>query len=216
MDENKTFYLLDLDRTLLDTVKLTEHLFQIVSQHDAQIATELTEKAEQDYLRGAPFAAREEIEARLGAETTDEIERQLLANEQHEQLLLPGALRMIEFARPNAGILTYGELRGQTMKLKAVRLETLPHLITSHRAKGELISMWHQADGRYRLPVEFGSASVQQVVLVDDRLISFQGIPAQARGYWVTQKPPTTAEISVVPANVVIVRSLHEVIEAES
>lgn len=211
-----TFYLLDLDRTLFDTMSFTQQLFAIVSQYDAGIAQKLTQKAEQDYVNGVPFAAREEIEARFGPEKTDEIEHRLLQIEQPTQLLLPGALDLISFTAGSAGILTYGEQRGQTLKLKVVQLDHLPHLITSHRVKGELMEMWQQDGAGYQLPVEYGSVKAKQLVLVDDRIISFQGIPSQARGYWVAQAPPTTADVSVLPANVMIVRSLGEVIDAEN
>jgi hypothetical protein len=214
-----TFYLLDLDRTLFNTAEMTKQIFAIAGQHDASIASELERKAEEDFQRGYPFAIREELEKKFGPEKTDKIEQTLLAQVQPATLLLPNALESIDFAQESpinsCGILTYGEVRGQTMKLKATRLTHVPYIITAKREKGQLMQSWLQDNDTYQLPEEYNNLNAHQLVLVDDRLFSFQGIPSSARGYWVTPQTPTAAEISVLPANVTPVQSLSEFIECE-
>lgn len=214
-----TFYLLDLDRTLFNTVEATNRVFSLVEKYDADIAALLTKRAELELERGNPFAIREEIEALVGKQRTNDIEQQLLETTSPDQLLLEGALESIAYTsnppEKSFGILTYGQQKGQQMKLKAAGLLQMPHLITAERAKGTLISSWLQPDGLYKLPDAFELGFAREIVLVDDRLVSFQGLPEQARGYLLSVETPTAAEVSVLPANVMVVRSLHEFIESE-
>jgi FMN phosphatase YigB (HAD superfamily) len=219
MSPSNTFYLLDLDRTLFDTPLFTDNILSLVAEYDVQVAQELAHNVADTFARGGSFAIREEIALRLGEEKTARIEAKVLEKADAESLFLDGAQEALSYIAETpelqAGILTYGEPKGQTMKLQAAQLTGLPHLITDSREKGSLIRSWRKDNGDYQLPEVLSAVPAAHVVLVDDRLISFQGLPDDARGYWLSVQPPSAAEVSVLAANVMVIRSLYEFIEAE-
>ena len=211
-----TFYCIDLDRTLFDTPAMTRQILEVAARYDEVAAAMLLQKADDDYARGYPFAIRQQIELHFGAEQTALIEAEFLATASPESLLLEGANETLaSMGETHFGIFTFGEPLGQMLKLRSAGLTHLPYVITDQREKGSIIAGWRQQDGSYMLPSGFGGSPVQRIALIDDRLISFQGLPADAKGYWVASQPPTTAQISILPQNVVPVRTLLEFVQTE-
>lgn len=179
---NKLFVLLDFDRTLADTNQLKADFDQLL---------------EQGLERQAALA---------------EFSRTHPATDSGQRYLLPGAADLLIFLQQQAreqaigyGILTYGQVDWQRAKLAATGLLTVPTMITDRTDKGALITSWHQA-GSYQLPVELGGGQVERVVLIDDKVYSFEGLPADALGLYCGQD--NQAEL---PVNVQTVSSLSEV-----
>jgi len=212
-----TFYLLDLDRTILDTEKASALLIDLVAKESPKLAASLRIQVDVYNQHGTPFAIRDVIAEQVGEETAARLEEVFIDESQRQYLLLEGAEDLFAYTdnapERSFGILTYGSPKGQMMKLKATKLDTLPLMITQQKHKGELIMSWKVPDG-YQLPSEYGGQLVDQVVLVDDRIFSFEGLPNDVRGYWVTDDLSLLDTVEHA-ANVKPVYSLQEVIDNE-
>lgn len=212
------FYVLDLDRTIYNTLKATELLRGVIALHDTQLADALEQRFEEYTSQGESFSMRDFV-----VESVGEAEMQKIEGKYHElalqqDLLNPGAKELIAYIRGKddvaMGILTYGSPLGQAMKIAAaVGLENIPYLITSETFKGALIASWRQDDELYHLPEEYGGMTAKHIVFVDDKPFSFKGLPIDCRGYLV--KSVYDAGIEKLPSYVQTVDTLMEVLAAE-
>ncbi len=110
------------------------------------------------------------------------------------------------------GILTFGGLQWQTLKLRVAGLLHVPHMIVSNKAKGQLIASWQQSDGGFIVPVPLAgnqAVRVERLVLVDDKPLSFEGIPKEVVGVCVGPQA-TEAELAELPRNVTRVKDMGQ------
>ena len=219
MNENNflTYYLLDLDRTIFDTVKATVLMEGVVALHNTTLAAALTSKFEETNALGESFSVRDFIVESVGEEEAFKIEEKYKRAAAHQDLLMPGAKELMEYIgsleNTGVGIMTYGSLLGQTMKIQAAGLGEVPFLVTQETFKGAEIASWRQPDGYYHLPAELGNVVARNIVFIDDKPFSFKGLPIDCRGYLV--KSLYDAGIEKLPLSIVPVTSLLEVIEGE-
>lgn len=214
----KTFYILDLDKTLYDTTASIDVMRGVVGLHDTQLAAALERRFEEYERLGESFSMRDFIVEQVGEEEMRKIEVKFHDFAGTRDLLLPSARELIRYIgsleQTACGILTYGSPLGQAMKIKAVAdLEAIPFLVTSETYKGEQIATWRLPNGGYRLPDELGGMVAQSIVFVDDKPFSFKGLPIDCLGYLV--KTTYDAGVEKIPSVVKPVSSLKEVIEAE-
>lgn len=218
MNEAKeTFYIFDLDRTLFDTVGGSEELIGLIRQHSAPAAQEVLQRLDELIATKASFSIRDLVAELLGEQDTQHIFDTFVHTKNPERLLLPGAKELMQFAEITSsgwGILTYGSVRGQMAKLGACGLDAAQVIVTDQRDKGALMRGWQQDDGSFALPQEYGRQTADDLVFVDDRIFSFDGMPSEVTGYWVTEDVSVLDSIeharSVHP-----VSSLKEVLENE-
>jgi len=213
-----TFYVLDLDRTLFDTIKATELMRGIIALHDTELAARLEQRFEEFSISGESFSMRDFIAESVNDEEMVQIETKYKQIALDWNLLNPGASELVEYLRSQPdvgfGILTYGSELGQKMKIEAVPLlKDIPFLVTPETYKGAQLASWRQDDDLYHLPDELGRGVTKQLVLVDDKPFSFKGLPIDCRGYLV--KSVFDAGIEKIPSTVVAVDNLDAVIAAE-
>ena len=77
------------------------------------------------------------------------------------------------------------------------------------------MASWWQGD-EFVLPSEYGSVRASRLVLVDDRLQSFEGMPSHGAGYWLTNELANPFDELPMPPLVTRVATLHEVIDREN
>jgi hypothetical protein len=212
------FYILDLDRTIFDTLKATELMKGVIALHDTELAAALEQRFEEYTSQGESFAMRDFIVENVGEEEMQKIEVKYHETALQQDLLNPGAKDLIAYIRSKAGaemgILTYGSPLGQAMKITAATgLEHIPYLITSETFKGALIASWRQDDDLYHLPEALGGFVTANIVFVDDKPFSFKGLPIDCRGYLV--KSVYDAGIEKLPSYVEVVDTLAQVLAAE-
>ena len=212
-----TYYVLDLDRTIFDTVKATILMEGVIALHDANLAASLSSKFEETSALGESFSIRDFITESVGEEETLKIEEKYKEAAAGQDLLMPGARELMDYIHSLEhamyGIMTYGSQLGQVMKIQAGRLGDVMALVTQETFKGAEIATWRQADGLYHMPPELGGVTVKEIVFIDDKPFSFKGLPIDCRGYLV--KSIFDAGIEKLPASVVPVNSLKEIIIAE-
>lgn len=215
MNTVSTFYVLDLDRTLFDTPKATELMRGVLALHNTALAAQLEQKFEEYSLSGESFSMRDFIAENVSEDEMNQIEAKYKEVGREWDLLTPGARELLAYLRQTDGvafgILTYGSVLGQNMKIAAVEeLGDVPFLVTLETYKGSLIASWRENDGLYHVPEELGGVSARNIVFVDDKPFSFKGIPIDCKGYLV--KSVFDAGIEKLPHNVQIVDSLHDVL----
>ena len=216
--EFSTFYVLDLDRTLLDTIKATELMRGVIALHDAELAARLEQRFEDYSASGESFSMRDFIAENVNEDEMIRIEAKYKEVAVDWELLNPGAKELLEYLSDKEsagfGILTYGSELGQKMKIEAVaELGAVPYLVTAETYKGAQIATWRENDGLYHLPEELGGGTAKKIVFVDDKPFSFKGLPIDCRGYLVHSV--YDAGIEKLPHVVSQVNSLKEVVLAE-
>jgi hypothetical protein len=118
------------------------------------------------------------------------------------------------------GIVSYGNPRWQDLKIAASGFDGMPRLIVNSKHKGRMIADWYQPDERaFLLPIELttGGVLARDVILVDDKAAAFDGLPAQASGYWLQLHDQLLkSQAGTVPGNVLTVKTFTDIIASES
>lgn len=206
-------YAIDLDRTLLRTELAFEHLVTLC--REASIAdTEMlqTAKRASDSSAGLfdvmSYLARQDV----GEDILTQLCQTFGTQPNGQQLLYKDATPFLQSVADRCLIITTGGTEWQLAKLRAVRLDRYPYLITPADKKSVLISRW-RSEGRYRIPTSNGEVlEAQKVVLVDDKAVSFEGLPQDCTGYWLRRGAVLLdSQAGEVPEQVTTVSSLAEI-----
>lgn len=215
------FYIVDFDRTLVDSDKLLE-VFVEVSQEYIAIPREQIEAADRDVKsRGDSFDTASYVRDRLAetgnADKWADLEKRFIHESRSLNYLLPGAAELLEWLASHGkhyGILTYGNPLWQHLKLTASGFNHVRHIILEHKDKGRLISSWQNTDKSFRLPEAFGRRVANRIVMIDDKAVSFEGFPVgTSKGYWVLDPAhELPSQQGSVPVNVVRMPDLAAVI----
>jgi FMN phosphatase YigB (HAD superfamily) len=215
------FFIVDFDRTLVDTDKLNEVFREVAEQYGA-ISKEQIIKADADVKRtGDSFDTAGYVRDRLAAEGRGDewqaLEKQYIHESRSLNYLLPGAAELLEWLAASGqryGILTYGNPLWQRIKLTAAGFNHTHHIIMEQKEKGRFIATWRRADDSYRIPEALGGGNASHVVLIDDKAVSFNQFPeVAATGYWVCDPAAMLdAQRGEVGRNVERYSNLHELV----
>lgn len=187
------FYIVDFDRTLVNSDKLFEVFIEIAHRYFA-IPREQIEKANEDIkARGDSFDTAGYVREHLYDEDRGDewksLKEAYIKECQSLNMLLPGAAELIKWLETHDkqyGILTYGNPMWQGLKITAAGFEQTNHIVMVHKEKGRLITSWQDDSGTFRLPEAFGGGLVDRVVMIDDKAVSFSEFPGvPSKGYWV-------------------------------
>lgn len=222
MKKNAEFYIVDFDRTLADSDKLTEVFVEVCEEYNA-ISREQISKADTDMKRlGDSFDTAGYVRDHLnnsgrGAEW-DLLEKKYIHESKSLNMLLSGAAELLHWLdshQKDYGILTYGNPLWQRMKLSATGFNRVPHIVLERKDKGSLISSWQRKDGSFELPHELGGGIAERIVMLDDKAISFENFPPRpSKGYWVLNpQQELPSQQGSVPENVERCNDLHDALE---
>lgn len=218
-----TFYILDFDRTLARTDDLRELYESVIEVLTPVTVAEIHEARERIKSN---FDVSAYVRERLGRELSStaidkamvKARRVFIEKARNQDLLEPYAQEFLAYLQLHGlphGILTTGGDEWQQTKIEAAKLEAIPHLIIETTRKGELIAGWQQADKTFLLPdalIGERNHRAHSLVFLDDKTISFQGMPTSVKGIRVisrTAGEPYEAELAL-PANVLQVHGLYE------
>jgi phosphoglycolate phosphatase-like HAD superfamily hydrolase len=217
------YYIVDFDRTLVDSDKLLEVFIEIAHNY-FDIPREQIEKADADVKqRGDSFDTAKYVRDHLNAEDRSEewadLEKQFIHESRALNYLLPGAAELLEWLAANGkryGILTYGNPLWQHIKLTAAGFNHVRHIIMEQKEKGKLISTWQRPDGTFHLPDALGRGEADYIVMIDDKAVSFAEFPGSpSKGYWVLDPAhELLSQQGTVPANVTRYDNLYDAIKA--
>lgn len=188
----ETFYIIDLDRTLIRTDDLRE-LFEDVITSNSPIDREEIHKARMlvksnfDMVAFVYGRLTEQTSPERVSETMAQLREKFVKTARVGDYLEPYAGELIKQLRRRQlpfGILTAGGNDWQQAKIEAVGLEGTPHLIVQTTHKGTLIASWRRFDSTYQLPDKLAGQAgtvAKSLVFIDDREVSFVGIPPDVR-----------------------------------
>ncbi len=210
-NQNAEYYIVDFDRTLADSDKLTEVFVEIAEQYNA-ISREQVLKADADMkqlgdsLDTASYV-RNHLAEQGKTEQWEQLEKRFIHESRSLNYLLPGAAELLEWLAANGkryGILTYGNPLWQRLKLTAAGFNHVHHIVMEQKEKGKLISSWQRSDGTFRLPDALGRGTADYIVMIDDKAVSFADFPAApSHGYWVVDLAHVLlSQQGSVPSNV--------------
>ncbi len=219
--EPKTFFVLDLDRCLLDLDETMGHYSEFITRHHPAIGNRLDRACRVAELNSDSFDVYKYLAMELGEAAIEELNELFISAVENEDLLNRGVGELTDrlaLSEHDYGIMTHGSLKWQTLKLRASGLDRVPHIITGQREKGSLIASWQQPGGEFMVPnqllSQFGQSAIfSSVILVDDKPDSFTGLPSGARGY-LYRNPQYESLLSQrgdVPDTVTIIDDLRQV-----
>ena len=208
-------WVLDLDRTLIDG-DLPDQLFVEICKAQGISIAELTQVMSLTVAQGESFDTITYLQSQgVSPDVIDRLCEQFVNIRHDQNLFLPGARELLQ-SLDNSGarslVLTYGGNQWQMAKLRAAGLTDRQYLITDVKNKGELIQSWRQG-GRYRVEPTHGQVlQADTVYLVDDKALSFDGLPADCRGYLIRwpKIPLLKSQEGDITANVTVVMGLNE------
>lgn len=220
------FWALDFDRCLARPSVLYDVFVDIVDQRGIVDPERLLYARRKNELSGGSFDAISYLfQEQLMSESifTD------IAEAFHAQIsreasgvLEEGVAEFISYLKATDqpfGIVSYGNPRWQNLKIAACGFDGVPRMIVANKYKGRVISEWYQPNrAAFLLPRELMTDNVvaHEVVLVDDKAAAFEGLPAQARGYWLQLSPSLLpSQRGDVPPRVTIARSYADIIANE-
>lgn len=219
------FYILDFDRTLADSDKLLEVFIQVSEEYLA-IPRSVIEAADADVKRrGDSFDTagfvRDYLMEHEQLSQWDNLVKRFIHESRSLDMLMPGASELTELLESRDdryGILTYGNPLWQGLKLSAAGFNHVPHIVTTSKRKGALISTWQSGDGSFAIPRELGGGVADLIVLIDDKAVSFADFPPlPSYGFHVLDlQNALPAQVGDVPVNVSVVKSLFDAVNSAS
>lgn len=221
-----TFYILDLDRCLVDTEKLQTLLERVIEQ-EISITPQEMNLARREYERtNGSFDTAGYVMGILDSQGIDgpsvwlEIKRLFIHEAQTQDMLEPYARELLDTlsaTRTPFGIVTFGGDAWQLTKIAAAGLEAIPHIVTHDQAKGRLIASWQRVDGSFLLPGQLAGQALitRQLFFIDDKPVSFYGIPSEVHAICAVAPGVkwSDAVLKKLPSNVSITQGLHGAIE---
>lgn len=140
-------------------------------------------------------------------------------------LLEPGANEFMNFLRStNYGFcfMSFGDKAWQTTKIIAAGFEDVAKIIVSNEYKGRNIAEWFSVRGGYFvIPggcfLDGVSRKAREIILLDDKVKAFNGLPDRARGYLLQDISRIyLSPQGKIPSSVKRVTRLDEIIKHES
>jgi hypothetical protein len=221
--QNSPYFLIDLDRCLVDTDRLHALLENIVARETPVTAQQLEQAHIDAGQSGGSFDTAGFVRAKLRQLDClgdwDHVADIFVRTAQSMDMSEPGArelLGALDDAHLSYGILTYGGEMWQLLKLKASRFDHIPYLITDIKEKGGLIASWKQPGGSFLLPgalASDGQASVvPSFVLLDDKASNFTGMPDGVKGMHILPWDGSellAAQQGVLPQGVITAKGMN-------
>lgn len=240
--EPKKFYLLDLDRCMLNTPLASDVYADVIREVNPDLAAAMLKSQQDTEDVGGSFDIIEFLSPRASLEEIEIFDTLFIEKARDMDLLNPGGIELLQALDDhdaNYGILTYGHEKWQTVKLQASQLDKIPYFITPDKHKGWLMRSWLQPDGRFRLPTELlvphdelsrdadgdvdttsinlGERALFDVISQsDDKAVSFEEIPERVEGYWYQKSDRLLpSQRGTVPSRIRVVRHLAQIVEFE-
>jgi hypothetical protein len=216
----RLFQLIDLDRTLFDTVRFVEAVTNEINKSEPGLGVVLRDRFEDAYRNDRTFFMFRQLRQDKGDDWVEKLVAKVVTKHGADAFLMEGARRRLRQAAtltsetPAWGILTYGDKVDQMMKLRIIGLADAPVYITRTPHKGSVIQGWVHPMGGFALPEAFGGKQVDALSLEDDKLAAFHEMPLGVVGVWLTGQPHAEERLVEEGLEYVhVARTLHESLE---
>ena len=220
------FYVIDMDRTLVNTEKLYDVLEIVLKRHTNISVDMVNDERTEIEARGESFKLINTLDRLLETHKSKvswlEVEQAFIQEaRQTKGVFEPYAqdlLKLLDDKQIPYGIITYGNEAWQLAKIEAADLGDVPHLVTRIKEKGALLAGWKEGNSFIIPPAmtrDFKPLTVDSIVFLDDKAVSFQDIPEGVRGIFV--RSPTRellpSQMGTLPSGVETVQGLNGAIE---
>lgn len=208
--KNKTLYILDMDRTIVDVVEVMA-ITKIVCG-EMGVDFEKIYSDQQDLQgRGTAYSPFKFIAGHSHIDI-DVFKDRFCELASDNKLLFSDAQKLIDRLQQEGYdymLLTHGvDDDWQKLKMKAAKLIHKPYVIVKDRYKSRIIAKWLQ-DGLVR-PELPGLGSYSDFIFVDDRDEAFVDFPETGQGYLIDRFSRFDESLKL-PKNVVKIKDLSEV-----
>ncbi len=226
MQKINTFYVLDFDRCLGDIESSFDLLKEVVQELSVGSGDSLQSAREHIESSGGSFSALKHL-AELNPDMDLNVVGKLFlerAKLQKGNTLEPGAIELIEFliaTNRDFCIMSYGDKKWQMLKINAAGLGNVANIIVPSKHKSAYIAKWLNAKKQFIIPSDFFADNqpriADEVVLIDDKIMAFDGLPASARGYLVQgrAKKHEKSQLNRLLSSVKAVKTIDEIIKYE-
>jgi hypothetical protein len=223
---DSVFFVLDFDRMLGNTGKFHDFLEMVIEQETEIKASQLRTARFDAEARGKSFDTvdylRQFLNASGSEKTWQQIQRVFIARIQNEDMLEPYAAELLQLLKAKKlphGIVTFGGEAWQLAKLEGANLLEVPHVVTHIQEKGKILTGWKKASGDFIIPPaltrDFKPLTVTSIVFLDDKSVSFRGIPEGV--YGIRVRPPEGLELATqkaaLPGGIADVNGIQSAIE---
>lgn len=216
-------YAIDFDRCLGDIDKSFNLLIDVLREYNPVVADNITSSRYEVEATGGSFNPYSQLRLEQGLRMKD-IRVRYIEKAKTIHITEDGAHSLINYLKYSGKkfcIISYGDEEWQRLKIEAAGFGDLPILIVDSPMKAEIIASWHGDSGEFNVPAgcfaDSKSQSVREVVLIDDKVVSFAGLPRGARGYWVSNDKAKKTQVQELdlPEDVVRVSGLRDIVAAE-
>lgn len=217
----KEFYIVDFDRTLIDSDKIFEVFVEVAKQFIDIPIDRITHAQQEIKSRGDSFDTAGYVRDCLNQagrkDDWDKLEKKFIHESRSLNYFMPGAMALLDWlttTKKSFGILTYGNPLWQRVKLTATGLQHIRHIIIEQKEKGAFIKNWQYSNGDFGLPDSFGGETARKIIMIDDKAVSFKDFPDEpSKGYWVLNpSKELPSQLGVVPSNVIRFKNLSSVL----
>lgn len=210
---DETLYVLDLDRTLLDVDKAM--LIAEEACHKLGIDfSKIKEDQKRSFARAVPYSPIATIEV-MGGNLLERFKQEFLNFANPAELVFPDAGRYIQKLEQTGQdfmILTYArDVRWQELKMQGAGLDRIPHIIIFQPLKSHDIAEWRDKDGLFKVPLDT-IRPAKRIILVDDRLRVFDGMPKDCKGYYL-KRSDWQDDLAHTRADITQIASFDELID---
>lgn len=209
---HKPLYVLDLDRTLVDTDKFVE-LLSVSLKQQGHDGNSLVDKIEKARISENDINVEKAVES-LGIGVWESVKKYFLEQSKEKNFLFEDAeifLQNLKYQDLPHIILTFGISEAwQQLKLITAGLEDIPAIVSTSRKKSKTINSWRSEKGIYA-PPGFSELSADKIILIDDRPGAFLEITSSSfKGYLLDRQSNLMSQ-SDFPAQVSVISSLSEI-----
>jgi hypothetical protein len=226
MQKINRLYLVDFDRCL-GNIDASFRLLKSVAADNKKIDTQKLQIAyDMAEESGQSFSVLDYIRQNYPKINLDAISKGYLnrAKPMPSCLLEFGADKLLDFlvsSNLDFCIMSCGENIWQNLKIEAAGLGDVPRVIVATSQKSQIVGNWRKSPSGNRLvPGEYfkdgKSKEVKEIILIDDKIVAFEAMPANCRGYLV-QYPQNSRRFysGSLPFFVKSIHRIDEIIELE-
>lgn len=217
--DKSRLWLLDFDRCLGDVDELVDDLFRVATAKSGQIKN--WREAEDKYKNGLLVDFLDHVREGAGKEGWQKLldifgERaEIDSGEGVRETGVSEFLNWLEERHEAFAILSYGQSDWQRAKIKRAGLSGLPYQIVSTPKKAKLIADWYDPGERvYIRPDMKGDEGLgkkyDEVIIVDDKLRAFDGLPEACRAYLVNKSKLISGNTAIIRVDKISDITRHE------
>lgn len=220
--EVEVFYVIDFDFCLGDTNKLYTQFEAIIKEYTPLSVRALAAAREAAERTGQTFDmfhyVRRALDEQGSSISWQQLQRAYINGARKRDMLEPYAhdlLAILDERKLPYGIVTYGIEAWQLAKLEACGLSHVPCEVTNIKEKGVLLSGWKRDRDFFAIPPGLSGGApgiiARSLVFLDDKAVSFRGIPDGVRGIRVrpSDRPLLSSQMGTLPSSVVEVEGLR-------